>query len=209
MPESDLRLYSAARESRKRPTGLEGRGITLRPFRSLTLAAALFITASFSPAVAAQHEHGLGYATGFVLLGAQGSGSNAQVLPFGGAGLTVREGDSVQYSWSANGGSGPAVYFEIHSHTRATVFYNATGSTGSGTWRVPGSDSYGALWRNPNSVAVNVTYSFEGIPAPQDLAYLIVFGIFGILAIGVGVAIRRTLKEGGEVTTPPEEPPVS
>ena len=97
-------------------------------------------------------------------------------------------GDTLKFSWSANAGLGPAVYFEIHVHPNTTGYVRYYGTTAirvDDSWAVPGPGDYMVFWDNPNPANVTVTYAFQLI-APPDLTPLLAFP--AVLA-GIGIAI--------------------
>ena len=78
-------------------------------------------------------------------------------------GVPIRAGDTLDFDWFANNGSGPAVLFDLHSHVGGHVkFYETEGASDHGTWLVPrNDDTIMALWENPSAERVNVSYAFE------------------------------------------------
>ncbi len=110
-------------------------------------------------------------------------------------GFPVQAGDTLIYSWSANNGSGPPVYFEIHGHPpgRYDVFYNTTASSVSGTWTARVQEPYMVFWRNDQPVRVNVTYAFNLVQAQSDPwpLYLAPLAIVAVAAGGVLVILRE------------------
>ena len=115
--------------------------------------------------------------------------------------LPIGAGDTLQFSWSANNFSGPAVLFEIHAHPASAGyvrFYNSTASFDSGSWPVPGSDTYMVYWVNPNNVSVQVSYRFTLFPPPPYVPLV-------ALVVAVGVAIwfiRRTRRRARSPKSP-------
>ena len=110
-------------------------------------------------------------------------------------GFPVRLGDTLVYSWSANNGSGPAVYFEIHGHPpgRYDVFYNTTASSVSGAWTAQVEEPYMVFWRNDQPVRVNVTYAFNLVQGQSDPwpLYLAPLAIALVAAAGVFLTLRE------------------
>ena len=109
--------------------------------------------------------------------------------------LPIGPGDILLYSWTANDGRGPPVYFEIHAHpaTAGYVrFYNATSSYDRGSWSVPGSDTYMVYWKNPNAIVANVSYTFDLIPPPPEIWPLFLFPIaMGAIPLVWWLATRK------------------
>ncbi len=92
-------------------------------------------------------------------------------------GIPGHEGETLRYFWSANNGSGPAVYFEIHEHIPPDVFemhYSSTTPTENGEWAIPGSGDYMVLWQNLEDQHVEVQYSFSLLGAPPDYTVTII-----------------------------------
>jgi hypothetical protein len=111
-------------------------------------------------------------------------------------GIPPGPGDTLRFSWSANAGRGPAVHFEIHSHSSAggyKEYYSVPlAARDAGNWTVPGPDVYMVLWQNPSTTAVNVTYNFQLMPPPLDLTVFAVFPvILGVVVLLLWVAHRR------------------
>lgn len=140
----------------------------------------------FAPAASAHgSSSGAISSAGSFLLTASGFSNDTFHAFLSSLALPIGPGDTLQFSWSANNGSGPAVLFEIHAHPASVGyvrFYNSTASFDSGSWSVPGSDPYMVYWENPDNVSVSVSYRFTLFP-PPDFVPLIAF------PIAVGVAI--------------------
>src|SRR5256885_3872257 len=79
-------------------------------------------------------------------------------------GVQVSPGDTLIFSWQANNGTGPPIYFEIHAHPYGAYiqYYNTTSSSvGNGTFTAHEPYSYMVFWKNlSNTTRVNLTYSF-------------------------------------------------
>ncbi|MGI0150290.1 MAG: hypothetical protein ACREDF_12275 [Thermoplasmata archaeon] len=109
-------------------------------------------------------------------------------------GIPPGPGDTLRFSWSTNGGQGPAIYFEIHAHPNTTGYvryYNTLADRADDSWSVPDSDPYMVLWNNPSPAAVNVTYTFQ-LFAPPDLSVLVVFPvILGVIVLLLVISRRR------------------
>jgi hypothetical protein len=90
-------------------------------------------------------------------------------------GIPPGAGDTLRFSWSANAGLGPPIYFEIHAHPNTSGYvryYGALAARVDDAWGVPGPGDYMVFWDNPNAVEENVTYTFQLI-APADLTPLL------------------------------------
>src|SRR5438552_2415032 len=93
-------------------------------------------------------------------------------------GIPPGPGDTLRFSWSANAGDGPAIHFEIHSHSgpnNYTEYYSIPLAVrDDDSWTVPAADTYMVLWSNPSTKFVNVTYNFTLLgpppPAPRPRA---------------------------------------
>lgn len=125
----------------------------------------------------------------------------------GGAGFLLGDGDTLQFSWLANGGAGPGVNFTLFAHSATTheALLNATGVRDTGSLAVGGTLGFLAVWTNPSAASVNVTYSFQAIPPPGDALILGALGVFGLLALGAGWAVYRAFR--AEEKAPPEPSP--
>lgn len=155
-----------------------------------------------APTALAQHGHGSGptSARGTVPLGPAGSGSEVVSLSLEGIGILVYSGDSFQYAWAVENGSGPSVRFEVYAHGASHVVYvNTTAIGASSTWQVTGDGPYFVSWSNPATTPVNVTYSFQGIP-PLDPTLILAIGALFMLGISayVVVSLRRIRRESGD-----------
>lgn len=112
-------------------------------------------------------------------------------------GVPPDPGDTLRFSWSANNGLGPAVYFEIHAHPDAASWvthYDVTAVRIDDSWNVPESSGLMVLWSNPNDEVMNVTYAFS-LLAPPDLTVLLVFPA-AIAVIAVLFWIHRRQDRG-------------
>lgn len=156
----------------------------------------LVFAASMAP-MAAGHGAGSGVvsARGSFLLDIPGTQNDTVHTFLSDFGLPIGPGDRLAFSWKANNGSGPPVYFEIHAHPAAVgyiVLYNTTARSDSGTWTVPGSDPYMVYWQNPNQGVANVSYAFDLFPPPPDLWPLVLMPItLAVIALAWLVARRR------------------
>jgi len=134
---------------------------------------------------------------GTILLGV-GPPDNEFHVTFEQMGFPIGAGDTFEIGWAVNGGAGPEVNFEIHTHEKGwTRYYNATARALSVTWVVPRANgSFMVDWVNPWPVPVNVTYRFVDMAPPPDLTPLVV------LPIAVGAAFGwflwlRAAPDGG------------
>src|SRR5437879_13406474 len=106
-------------------------------------------------------------------------------------GIPPGPGDTLRFSWSANGGTGPPISFNIHSHPAnstntslnySTTYYNAIADRVDDSWVVGGSGPYMIFWHNPNTVSAPVPYSFLLLTPSPDLK---VFDVFAVILSGV------------------------
>src|SRR5213592_3027150 len=105
------------------------------------------------------------------------------------------------FSWSANGGVGPAIDFNIHSHPAnstnislnyATMYYDARADRVDDSWVVAGTGPYMVFWDNPNNVSETVAYSFVLLPPSPDLTVFVVFPvILAVIVLLLWAARRR------------------
>jgi len=115
-------------------------------------------------------------------------------------GLPIIRGDTLIFSWRANNGSGPPIYFEIHSHPITGgyfKYYNTTAtSVSNGTWTSQTTDRYMVYWVNlSNTTRVNLTYSFVLLPAQPDVWPLyVVPAVIVLVAIAGAAAHVRARK---------------
>ena len=99
-------------------------------------------------------------------------------------GFPIGAGDTLEYEWASNNGSGPPILFEIHSHESGwTTYLNTSGVRDSSRFRIPSDEqSFMVYFVNPTAFPANVTYRFV-LFAPVDLTPLV------ILPIAIGAAI--------------------
>ncbi len=99
-------------------------------------------------------------------------------------GFPIGTGDTFEIDWAVNNGSGPEVYFEIHTHEHGwTRYYATNGSKLNLTWTVPrANDTFMIYWVNHWPYSVNVTYNIVDKAPPPDVTPLL------ILPIVVGAA---------------------
>lgn len=94
-------------------------------------------------------------------------------------GLPIDAGDTLRFSWQSDNGSGPPIYFEIHSHPGFVLHYRQNASRDNGTWTVEKTEPYMVFWLNPNPVTVNVSYALTLFPPPPSLAFVILLTVLG------------------------------
>jgi hypothetical protein len=171
------------------------------------LAIVLFISAfAVAPIVGADGTgSGISNATGYYLLRPAGTINYTLHAYLADLGLPVSRGDTLIYSWRANNGSGPPIYFEIHAHPITGgyfAFYNTTAdSVTNRTWTAPRTDRFMVLWQNPsNRTTVNLTYSFVLILAPSDYwpLYIAPLLIAAIAAVSVAAHVLARRKQPPE-----------
>src|SRR5690242_12076232 len=74
--------------------------------------------------------------------------------------LPIAARDTLVANWSANGGQGPKIYFEIHSHgglSAFKIYFNTTALFVNTTWVVPDTSenlTYWVLFENPTIAPV-------------------------------------------------------
>lgn len=126
-------------------------------------------------------------------LGPVGQASSTFHVFLAGLGIPPDQGDTLQFSWSANAGLGPALAFDIHTHVDGTaeeILYRASAIRVDDSWVVPGSDGFMVRWNNTNPDPVNVTYRFQ-LNAPVDLSALIVIPIIVAVIVLLFFVSRR------------------
>ena len=138
---------------------------------------------------------GISSAAGSYLLTPVGTNNYTLHAYLADLGMPIYRGDTLIYSWQANNGSGPPVYFEIHSHPIAGgyfKYYNATAtSISNGTWTAQTTDRYMVYWVNlSNRTAVNLTYSFVLIVPQPDIWPLYIVPAIVLLVAVAGVAVH-------------------
>ncbi len=146
-----------------------------------------------SPGLAAGDSAGT-HLSGSFVMGPHNTATDFRDEFFSSLGLSLHPGDLLHYNWTANGGSGPALYFEIHTHVpQYTVFRNGSATLQSGFWEIPGTDPYMIFWRNLNNVSENVTYTYDVTPASTNwlvLGFVVLGGGVAVTIVAI-VAIRR------------------
>jgi len=138
---------------------------------------------------------GISSAAGSYLLTPVGTNNYTLHAYLADLGMPIYRGDTLIYSWQANNGSGPPVYFEIHSHPITGgyfKYYNATAtSISNGTWTAQTTDRYMVYWVNlSNRTAVNLTYSFVLIVPQPDIWPLYIVPAIVLLVAVAGVAVH-------------------
>jgi hypothetical protein len=120
-------------------------------------------------------------------------------------GFPAGAGDTLEYNWASNNGSGPPILFEIHTHeTGWTTYFNDSGVQYSSRFRIPaGNQSFMVYFVNPTAFPANVSYSFVLI-APTDLTPLVILPIAIGAAIGWFMWLRAAPpEEGSPIARPP------
>src|SRR5437773_8200158 len=112
-------------------------------------------------------------ASGSFVLG-RASGNNASFHAYiSTLGIPPGPGDTLRFSWSANGGVGPAIDFNIHSHPAnstnislnyATMYYDARADRVDDSWVVAGTGPDLGFWDNPNKGPGAGALSFLPLP---------------------------------------------
>lgn len=113
-------------------------------------------------------------------------------------GFPIGTGDTFEIDWSVNNGSGPEVYFEIHTHENGwRRYYTNTTTSLNLTWVVPAAnDSFMIYWVNHWPFAVNVTYSIvDKAPAAGPTPLLLVPVIIVGAAFGWFLWVRSVPEE--------------
>jgi hypothetical protein len=135
-------------------------------------------------------------------------------------GFPIGAGDTFEISWSVNNGSGPPVYFEIHTHENGwTRYYRTTAAQLDISWVVPqtalpANESFMINWVNNLPVNVSVTYNIVD-KAPLDIAPIAILPIAIGLAFGWFLWLRaapddeRTAPGGGAPAPPDDRPPAA
>ena len=130
-------------------------------------------------------------------------------------GLRLGPGDTLYFAWSANGGLGPPIHFEIHDHDPPTgyvLFYSVNVSADANNWTVPGSSAYMVYWVNLNDQNVTVTYAFEDIAPPASpwtfLIWVVSVGAIGLISLKLYPRMKKRREERDGTATPEgAEPP--
>ena len=171
--------------------------------RRLAVALALGLALSLVAPIVSAHSPGSPpiTASGSFLLG-EAHGTNSSFHAYiATLGIPPGPGDTLRFSWSANGGVGPPISFNIHSHPAnstntslnySTTYYDAIADRVDDAWIVSGSGPYMVFWDNPNNVSENVSYSFVLLPPSPDLTVFVVFPvILAVIVLLLWVARRR------------------
>jgi hypothetical protein len=101
--------------------------------------------------------------------------------------LPISVGDTLQFGWSVNGGAGPPIEFEIHSHGGVqgyVRYYNRSAASLNDTFLIPQDTSLMVWFKNPWNLTLNITYDFVLFAPPPDVAPYVL-----LMAITVGAAI--------------------
>jgi len=167
----------------------------------LPIAFFLALALTLAP-IAAGDGTGSGISTskGYYLLTPVGTASDFLHAYLSDLGLQVNPGDTLIFSWWANNGSGPSIYFEIHAHPYGPYiqYFNTTStSVSNGTWTAREAYSYMVFWKNlSNTTRVNLTYSLVLLLAQPSLWPLYIapvgMGLVGAAAVAAHVLARRS-----------------
>lgn len=148
----------------------------------------------------AASAHGAGSGTltaqGAFVLTPPGTLNNTFHAYLSSLGLPIGPGDTLSFLWTSDGGVGPVLHFEIHSHALPSgyvIFYSMNTSFASDSWSVPGSDAYMVYWVNPNNESANVTYTFNLIAPPANPLTALIW-IVPLVAVSVWV-LPKILRE--------------
>jgi hypothetical protein len=153
-----------------------------------------------SPAAGNGTGSGIGSGEGSFLLNATGSPNYTLHAYLADIGFLLRARDTLIYTWRANNGSGPAVYFEIHSHlpTFHTI-YTTTATSVNGTLTADRELPYAVFWVNLQPVPVNISYRFTFVPGQSETWPLFLMP----LAMVILAAAALTAHIRGRGTRPP------
>jgi len=135
---------------------------------------------------------GISNARGYYVLGKAGEAKDFLHAYLSDLGLPVNTGDTLLYSWEANNGTGPPLYFEIHAHPslyQYVPYYNTTSrGVNNNTWTAPIQSPFMVYFKNlVNTTTVNLTYSFVLLLGQPNYWPLYV-APFGMLAVGAASA---------------------
>lgn len=119
-----------------------------------------------------------------VTLSPAGSEEDRILLSLSSLGLPVDHGDTLEFSWEVNEGSGPAVLFEIQDHTAdPMVLFTSTAASGSSALTFSETGRYMVFLQNPNDSTLQVAYELELLPPPTDPGFSpLDYAILGTLA---------------------------
>lgn len=157
--------------------------------RRLGVLLALLVLGASVPAVEA-HGPGAEPITleGWFVLTPAGTLDDEYHRYMGAMGLPPDPGDRLRFSWSANAGLGPAVYFEIHEHVSEdpplVVHYVKEAVRCDDSWVLPHGGDFMVNWTNLHDVDVNITYSFQLFAPPPEVTVLLLFAILPPAIIG-------------------------
>lgn len=157
--------------------------------RLVVAALALLLAAAVAAPPASAHTPGappVGAAGSFTLTPAGTNNSNLHDF-LSAFQLPISVGDTLQFSWLVDNGSGPWIDFEIHSHGGVqgyVRYYNATAASDNDTFVIPQDTSLMVWFSNPWNLTLNVTYSFVLFAPPPDVSPYIL-----LMAVTIGAAI--------------------
>lgn len=168
------------------------------------LVVCLLLASSFLiPGASAHISTGPISKTGVFELKAQGVFRDAFDQMFTDMGFVPFPGDVLRYVWTVSGGG--VVTFNIHMHSPGgdvISFVLTTADSARGNWTIPGSDAYGAFWRNTSPVAVNVTYRYDLVPHPES-EFLLLAVALGVSAGTLGLVFLTIVERRRERRHPP------
>ena len=97
-------------------------------------------------------------------------------------------GDTVRFVWSADGGQGPLIHFEIQalSADAVDVMYEVLAHEDAGTFEAPAQGEYAAFWGNPSLQTVMISYELELLRPPPPM---VEGGVSDRILIFVAVAL--------------------
>jgi hypothetical protein len=166
----------------------------MRPRTGLILVLLLVLLSATAPIVAPDGTgSGISNARGYFLLSPAGTLKDYLHAYLSDLGLPVSVGDTLLFTWRANNGSGPALYFEIHAHPSVSTYipyYNTTSiAVENRTWIASVQYPYMIYWKNlSNTTAVNLSYSFVLVLGQPNYWPLYVAPV-GMALVGVAGAV--------------------
>lgn len=162
------------------------------------LAGTLALLVAIAPIAAAHTLGGGSLATrGSFVLGPAGTSEDRFHGYLTSLGIPIGGGDTLDFDWFANNGSGPAVYFDIHAHTGPAGvdferFYTTTATTDHGTWVAPRDDATFMLyWENLSNETITLRYVLQLTTAATDTTPLLL-----VIAVGIGFAAFAVWSRG-------------
>ncbi len=106
-------------------------------------------------------------------------------LFFNDLGFPMSAGDTLAIDWKVNGGLGPSIDFEIHTHENGSTSYYGPVRLSSlnTTWKVPNSALFMFNFTNPTAYPLNLSFEFVLFAPPQDFSIA-----FFIMPAAAGIA---------------------